>query len=116
MTTTLEARRPRRAQAGINERRGVMSTRTKETLFTVAYGCVLFQFFAMLATTLAVFELDAPGMVQTAALFASIFLGVAALVVMSLRPRLERELLRDTSSRGTRTRVLTLVQPAKRAL
>ena len=93
-----------------------MSTRTKETLFTVAYGCVLFQFFAMLATTLAVFELDAPGVVQTAALFASIFLGLAALVVMTLRPMLERELLRDTTStRGTKTRALTLVQPAKRA-
>jgi len=62
-------------------------------LFTIAYGCVLFQFLAMLGTTLAVIELDAPGVVQTAALFGSVFLGVAALVVMTLRPMLERELV-----------------------
>ena len=69
-----------------------MSTRTRKTLFTVAYSCVLFQFLAMLVTTLAVIELDAPGMVKTAAFFASFFLGVAALIVMTLRSTLEREL------------------------
>ena len=75
-----------------------MSTRTKRTLFAVAYGFVLFQFLAMLVTTLAVIELDAPGVVQTAALFGSVFLGVAALVVMTLRPMLERELMGEGKS------------------
>ena len=76
-----------------------MSTRTKQTLFTVAYGCVMFQFAAMLVTTLAVIELDAPGIVQTSALFGSVFLGVAALIVMTLKPMLERELIGERKTK-----------------
>ena len=70
-----------------------MSTRTKQALFFVAYVYVLFQMFAMLVVTLAVFQLGAPSAVKTAAVYASFFVGMATVVVMILRPKLERDLI-----------------------
>ena len=82
---------------GFSPGRGVMSTRTKRTLFLGAYVYVLIQLFAMLVTTVAVVELGAPGTVQAAAMFASFFVGVATVIVMLLRPIVERELVGERS-------------------
>ncbi|HTM61362.1 MAG TPA: hypothetical protein VL199_13475 [Burkholderiales bacterium] len=75
-----------------------MSTRTKRALFFGAYVYVLIQLFAMLVATVAVIELGAPGTVQAAAMFASFFVGVATVIVMCLRPIVERELVGQASA------------------
>ena len=83
-----------------------MTTRTKRMLFFIAYGYVLVQFFAMFVTTIALVQLGAPDGVQTAAYFASLVFGVAALVVISLRPALEREFAANPSRTLTENREL----------
>ena len=70
-----------------------MTPRTKQALFFVAYVYVLFQLFAMLMTTLAVIQLGAPSAVKTAAMFGTFFLGVVTVIVMILRPAIEREIV-----------------------
>ena len=70
-----------------------MNPRTKQALFFVAYVYVLFQLFAMFVTTLAVVQLGAPNAVKTAAMFGTFFLGVVTLIVMILRPAIEREIV-----------------------
>jgi hypothetical protein len=81
-----------------------MNTRSKQVLFLVAYVYVLFHLFSMLITTLAVIQLGAPSAVKSAAMFASFFLGVVTLIVMILRPAIERELGDDVAA--TRNQVL----------
>jgi hypothetical protein len=76
-----------------------MNSRSKQVLFFVAYVYVLFQLFAMLMTTLAVIQLGAPSVVKSAAMFGTFFLGVVTLIVMILRPTLERELLDEPQQR-----------------
>ena len=70
-----------------------MTTRSKQILFFIAYVLVLIQLFEVFFATVGLVSMGALG--RVAWILSVLLMGLALLIVMILRPMLEREFVSD---------------------